>query len=202
MVRLVERPSLLRQLRRDFVHSKNLELVLKSLARRLNEEGIPFAVVGGLAVRHHGYARFTEDIDVLTTPEGLEQIHDRLVGRGYLPRARGLRKKLRETEHDVNIDVLVAGEHAGAAESPVVYPTPKPGEFARVEGYLIPKLPLLIAFKLASGTWGHRPQDFADVHALIRINGLTRGFARKLPPSLRPKFLELLAEARREKELE
>ncbi len=202
MVRAVHHPSLLSQLRRDFVHSKNLETVLKSISKRLAAEGIPFAIVGGLAVRHHGYVRFTEDIDLLTTPEGLELIHERLVGRGFVPRARGLRKKLRETEHDVNIDVIVAGEHAGAEESPVVYPVPKVGDFAKVEGTLVPKLPLLITFKLASGIWGHRTRDFGDVVELIRINRLTRALARKLPAALRPKFLELLDEAGKQKDIE
>jgi len=184
------------------VHSKNLELVLKALARRLDEEGIPFAIVDGLAVRHHGYVRFTENIDLLTTTEGLKLIHEKLVGRGFVRRARGLRKKLRETEHGVNIDVIVAGEPAGAGGSPVVYPDPRAAGFANVEGTRIPKLPLLVAFKLASGTWGHRAQDVADVQALIRIHRLPRVFARRLPAALRPKFLELRDEAGRQREME
>src|SRR5437762_14108517 len=35
---------------------------LKALARK---EGIPLAIVGGLAAIHHGYERFTKDIDVV-----------------------------------------------------------------------------------------------------------------------------------------
>ena len=35
---------------------------LRTLARK---EGIPLAIVGGLAAIHHGYERFTKDIDVV-----------------------------------------------------------------------------------------------------------------------------------------
>ncbi len=36
--------------------------VLKTLSRR---EGIPMAIIGGLAAIHHGYERFTKDIDIV-----------------------------------------------------------------------------------------------------------------------------------------
>ncbi len=35
---------------------------LQALSRK---EGIPLAIVGGLAAIHHGYERFTKDIDVV-----------------------------------------------------------------------------------------------------------------------------------------
>src|SRR5437868_14733432 len=35
---------------------------LKNLSRK---EGIPLAIVGGLAAIHHGYERFTKDIDIV-----------------------------------------------------------------------------------------------------------------------------------------
>ena len=179
------------------MHSDNLARSLDSLARRLREEGIPFAVVGALAMRHHGYARYTEDIDILTTPDGLDLIHRNLVGRGYVPKARGLRKRLRDTEFGIDIDILTAGEPAGASGSPVTYPVPTGRAFRRIRGIPIPVLPLLIAFKLASGMWGHRLRDLGDVQELIVFNRLTKSFARRLPAGVRPKFLELLGEAGR-----
>ena len=39
------------------------------LIRTLNEEGIRYLVVGGVAVNSHGVVRFTMDIDVATDPE-------------------------------------------------------------------------------------------------------------------------------------
>lgn len=183
------------------MHARDVATVLEDLTKRLNEEGIPFALIGALAMRHYGYVRHTEDIDLLTTPEGLDRIHERLVGRGLVPRAKGLRKKLRETEHHVEIDVITSGEHAGSGESPVVYPDPSGKGFKLFEGRRVPELSLLVGFKLASGLWGNRPQDLGDVFQLIKSNRLSRAFARKLPEELRPKFLELLENVRHEKDI-
>ena len=71
-----------------------------------------------------------------------------------------------------------------------------------VAGLRLPTLESLIEFKIASGVWGHRTQDLADVQRLIRANGLEEPFAERLPPPLRQKFLDLLRESRLERELE
>jgi hypothetical protein len=194
--------TLIEQLRRDHLHARDIGAVLDSLRLRLGQEGIPFAVIGALALRHYGYARHTEDIDILTTPEGLERIHATLIGRGFLPRGPGLRKSLRETAHDVNIDVVTSGEHAGSTESPVTYPHPDSAAFVDVAGLRLPRLEALVEFKVASGVWGHRPQDLADVQRLIRLNGLGEALADRLAPALRAKFLELVRESRLERDLE
>jgi hypothetical protein len=194
--------TLIDQLRRDQVHARDVAAVLESLRRRLADEGIPFALIGALALRHYGYVRHTEDIDILTTREGLDRIHATLIGRGLATRAPGLRKSLRETEHQVDIDVVTAGEHAGSPESPVEYPPPDSASFVDVGGLRLPTLEALVDFKIASGVWGHRVRDLADVQSLIHANGLTEAFAGRLAPPLRDKFLDLLHESRMERGLE
>src|SRR5436309_2225709 len=42
---------------------------LKALSHK---EGIPLAIVGGLAAIHHGYERFTKDIDVVVPSQNLD----------------------------------------------------------------------------------------------------------------------------------
>ena len=42
---------------------------LRTLSRK---EGIPLAIVGGLAAIHHGYERFTKDIDIVVESRNLE----------------------------------------------------------------------------------------------------------------------------------
>src|SRR5438105_1330156 len=58
---------------------------LRRITGKLNELGIAYAVVGGMALYRHGYRRFTEDVDILVTREGLKQIHHELDGRGFTP---------------------------------------------------------------------------------------------------------------------
>jgi hypothetical protein len=197
------RSALLDSLERDAVHVEDLRNALADLRQRCEREGIEFAVVGALAMRQHGYARFTEDIDIVTTPRGLALIHEKLVGRGLAPRGPGLRKKLRDSSRQVSIDVLVSGEHAGSPESPVVYPEPGADEFVQsADGIRYASLDALLAFKLASGIWGRRPRDLADVQELIKVNHLAEGDAARLPEALRPRFLELVAASRLERDIE
>src|SRR5438874_8149852 len=44
---------------------------LKSLSRK---ENIPLAIVGGLAAIHHGYERFTKDIDIVVRSQNLDTL--------------------------------------------------------------------------------------------------------------------------------
>src|SRR3954453_5445672 len=81
---------------------------LEKVTRRLRELNIPYAVVGGMAMFFHGYRRFTEDVDILVTPEELKKAHEQLEGLGYSPRFPGS-KHLRDTEFGVRVEFLVAG---------------------------------------------------------------------------------------------
>src|SRR5882724_8133800 len=62
-----------------------VQATLRKITTRLRELGIPYAVVGGMALFNHGFRRFTEDVDLLVTHDGLKTIHEKLEGLGYLP---------------------------------------------------------------------------------------------------------------------
>jgi hypothetical protein len=55
---------------------------LRGITRRLNELGIPYAVVEGMAMFAHGFRRFTEDVDLLVTRESMKRIIEQLGGLG------------------------------------------------------------------------------------------------------------------------
>lgn len=194
--------TIFEKLSRDMKHREDLGKALKRLREWCAAEHIPIALLGALASAEHGYVRHTEDIDLLTTKEGLDAIHAKLVGRGLVVRSAGLRKSFRDPELEVKIDVITAGEHAGSDESPVIYPDPASAAFMDKDGMRIPTLAALIEFKLASGHWGHRMRDFGDAQELIKANALDESFAGKLTAALRPRFLELLSESRQERKIE
>ena len=85
---------------------------LERIARRLDELSVPYALAGGMAMFYHGYRRFTEDVDLLVTREGLAKIHEHLEGRGYLPPFAGS-KHLRDTDTGVRVEFLVTGDYPG-----------------------------------------------------------------------------------------
>lgn len=175
---------------RFFVGKGDIHHALVRLTERLDSAGIPFAIVGALAMAEHGYRRMTEDIDILLSAEGLADFKAKFVGRGYVERFPGSRG-LRDTDTGVPIDIVVQGEYPGDGKpKPVAFPDP---QSLAPAGTMKP-LPLtnLIEIKLASGmTAPHRLRDLADVLELIRANGLAASFADKLDPYVRDKFAEL-----------
>src|SRR5665213_1511688 len=54
-----------------------VQSTLRRIAARLNDLGVPYAVVGGMALFQHGVRRFTEDVDILVTRDSLKLIHER-----------------------------------------------------------------------------------------------------------------------------
>ncbi len=141
------------------------------LTKCLNEMGVSYTLIGGYALIFHGVRRFTEDIDLLVSKEGLDRLHKGLIGRGYVQAAPGSRN-LRDVDTGVQIEFTVSETH---------------------EGVKVIDLKSLIELKLVSGmTAKSRLQDLADVQRLIERHHLTAGFAEHLNPYVRNKFIELL----------
>jgi hypothetical protein len=97
---------------RFFMGTGKVHRAMLQLTRRLDEERIPYAIAGAMALSAHGYERMTTDVDILLTREGLAKFKRAYLGRGYLEKFEGS-KRLRDTENDVPIDVLIAGDFPG-----------------------------------------------------------------------------------------
>jgi hypothetical protein len=177
--------------RRYFMGDADVQRAAKRIAASLVDMGIPYVICGGLAVTAHGHARVTQDVDVLLTPEGLRRFKERWLGKGWVERFPGS-KGLRDTEHNVRIDVLLTGEYPGDGKpKPVRFPDPATVAID-LGGSSMITLPKLIELKLASGmTAPDRPRDLDDVIQLVRANALPRDFGGLLDPWVREKFDEL-----------
>jgi hypothetical protein len=171
---------------------------LRRLAKDLDHHGIAYAVIGAVALNQHGYRRFTEDIDVLMTPNGLERFTAVLVGNGYRPKFEGATKTFRATAENVPIEIITAGEFPGDGRpKAIAFPNPA-DSFVVIDGIKTIKLEKLVELKLASGMTGlGRRKDLADVQELIRALSLESSFALKLDPSVRATYLELYEELAR-----
>lgn len=175
-----------------FMQQGNIYETLKKLARQLEQEGLEYALVGGMALVAHGYRRFTEDVDILMTPETLEKFKERFLGRGYVPAFQGARKAFRDTETGVRIEILTAGEYPGDGKpKPVAFPDPALARFTR-EGIWLITLEKLVELKLASGLSApHRLKDLSDVQDLIIRLNLPASFENELDPSVREEYKRL-----------
>ncbi len=177
---------------RYFMGEGTIQGTLARVSADLKQHGIDYVVIGAVALMAHGYPRFTEDIDLVLTKEGLEAFHRELIGLGYAPAFPGARKRLRSTRDGVPIEVILTGEYPGDGKpKPVTFPAPHDASI-EIDGVQVVTLEKLIELKLASGmTAPDRLKDLADVQELIKARGLVADFAEGLNPYVREKFLEL-----------
>jgi nucleotidyltransferase AbiEii toxin of type IV toxin-antitoxin system len=178
---------------RYFMGEGRLNNALVRLVADLREHDIDYVVIGAIALLAYGYPRFTEDIDLVVTREGLARFHEKLIGLGYAPAFKGARKRLRSTRDGTPVELITAGEFPGdGKEKPVRFPDPSES-FVEIDGVKFPSLEKLVELKLASGmTAPDRLKDLADVQELIKIRRLSNEFAEKLNPYVREKYLELV----------
>ncbi len=169
-----------------------LNTTLERIARTLENRGINYVVIGAVALNQHGYRRFTEDIDLLLTKEGLTRFHEELVGLGYRPAFEGSRKQFRAAEGNVRVEIVTTGEYPGdGLPKPVRFPDPADVAI-EIDGIKTITLERLVELKLASGMSApHRLKDLADVQELIKVKKLGPEFANTIDPSVRDKFMEL-----------
>ena len=62
---------------------------VEAIVGAMNEAGVRYLIVGGMAVVAHGYVRFTADLDLILDlrDDNLRRAVDALGGQGYRPRA-------------------------------------------------------------------------------------------------------------------
>jgi hypothetical protein len=163
---------------------------LRNLTQTLNELGVDYAVAGSMAMFLHGFRRFTEDVDVLVTPEGLIKIHEALEGRGYVkPFAKS--KNLRDTRTGVRIDFLISGQYPGDGKpGPIAFPVPADVSVEQ-QGIRVLSLDKWVELKLVSGKLPARRRDWGDIQDAIRSLRLSRDFGNQLHAALRDTYFQL-----------
>ncbi len=167
------------------------QAALYRLTAILEAEGLPYVVIGGLALNEYGHRRATVDVDLVMREDDLQEFKRRHLGRGYAERVPGT-GKLVDTELGVNVDVLSTGRFPGDDQpKPIAFPDPATTALRGERVALLP-LPRFLELKLASGmTAAHRGKDLVDVQELIRSAGLAADLALELDPWVREKYLEL-----------
>jgi hypothetical protein len=170
---------------------------LEALSRK---EGIPLAIVGGVAAIHYGYERFTKDIDVVVQSRNLDVLarvapHYDIKVIWHDP--AGWHKLQCE---GVPIDVVPEGRKP-RKDAPATIPGPEQlgvregGGYARIGGWVETKL------------GSYRVQDRADVVQVIKVATPAtvrriRKYLGKVHETYLRRFDDLLTAAKEEKEQE
>jgi len=165
-----------------------------AIARALTEADVPFLVVGGIAVIHHGYGRATQDVDLVIPLESatIRRAFEALARIGYQPsvpitadqfadpvlreewkREKGMKVlKFWSDEHrDTPVDVFVDEPFDFSRE----YASADVRESVPDVNVRIIALPTLLAMKRAAG----RSQDLADIDELNLLHGKPSSYDRE-----------------------
>jgi hypothetical protein len=154
MDRTVETLGRLRRFARMVEELPAVDEVLQPLRAWLAATSARYRIVGGVAVVHHGYARTTQDVDVLVASDAWAALEREATRFGFT--SSGARRFVHDT--GVRVDVLVEGEPLPRGDA--VYPSPdeldQDGDVVGLVG--------LVRLKLTA----RRHQDLADVVALLK----------------------------------
>ncbi|MBI3462421.1 MAG: hypothetical protein HY000_05085 [Planctomycetes bacterium] len=176
--------------------------VLRDVERILQSLRVSGAVVGGLAVIHHGYHRFTRDVDIVLPAEAVREFL-RLAPLCGFRVARRDRYGWHALVHkETGMDLHLVPEHAKPRRgAPTRIPGPHDLGVSGI-GLGFPTLERLVELKLASG----RLRDQADVVELLKEHWGERTGIRKhlskVHPELAKQFDLLVTQAQREREQE
>jgi len=175
-----------------FIEQGKIFQTLQRLCRCLQENGIDYAIVGGIALFYHGYKRSTQDIDILLSKYGLVEFQTKIIGCGFSPMFPGVQKAFRDTQTDIGVNFLIAGEFPGdGLPKRICFPEPSLASI-EVDKLRIIDLKNLIELKLTSGLCRpDRLKDLADVQELIRVLKLPESYREQLDNSVCSEFHRL-----------
>jgi len=139
----------------------------------LDREGIPFAVVGALALHTYGYSRSTNDVDVLVGRDAQERLIPFLEDRGFetLYRSDGYSNHLHADPVLGRLDVIyvdddtrrkIFSEARVASLAGMSVVVPKPEHLAAMKVHAMKNDP------------GRALQDMADIQFLMRLKDVDR----------------------------
>ena len=137
-----------------------IDVALPAVRALLRDAGVPFKIVGGLAVIHHGYERYTRDVDVLVAPDAMSTVESFLDAHGF---SKISDRRIQHNGTGVFVDMLPEGAQLrGPRHAP---PLPSPNDVAASDtDPEVVALPVLLEFKLDAG----RRLDLTDVVQLLK----------------------------------
>ncbi len=167
---------------------------LRKTVRILEKSGVPYAIVGGHAVRAWvaqvdiAAVRTTRDVDILVRPEDLPALTTAMTGAGFFHRnTAGLDMFVEEEDASARdaVHVLLAGQKVSAgdlAPVPDIEPNESVNEFRTVT------LENLVQMKLVS----YRRKDQVHLQDMISLRLIDDTWPARYPAELGRRLQELL----------
>jgi hypothetical protein len=150
-----------------------LAAVVGEVREFLDREGIPFAIVGALALHTYGYSRATNDVDLLIGSDAQSRLIAFLERRGFetLHRSDGYSNHLHGDPTLGRLDVVYVDADTHAK----IFAEARPASLAGIS-VAVPKPEHLAAMKIHAmkNDPSRAFQEMADIQFLMRLPGVDR----------------------------
>jgi hypothetical protein len=155
-----------------------LAVALGEVRGFLDREGIPFAIVGALALHTYGYSRATNDVDLLVGNETQDRLIDFLEKRGFetLHRSSGYSNHVHADPALGRVDVVYVDEDTRGK----IFAEARLASLAGMS-VRVPKPEHLAAMKIHAmkNDPSRAFQEMADIQFLMRLPGVDRDQIRE-----------------------
>ncbi len=169
---------------------------LQRTVATLEAAGVPYAVIGGHAVRawvaqvDEAAVRNTRDVDILVRPSDYPALRDAMVAAGFHERETAGLAMFTETPDGSARDavhVVLTGEMVRPGEHD---PNPDIEPIVRAAGFQTVPLEVLVRMKLNS----YRRKDQVHIQDMISLGMVDGSWLDRLPPALAERLAALLAD--------
>ena len=169
---------------------------LQRTVATLEAAGVPYAVIGGHAVRawvaqvDEAAVRNTRDVDILVRPSDYPALRDAMVAAGFHERETAGLAMFTETPDGSARDavhVVLTGEMVRPGEHD---PNPDVEPIVRAAGFQTVPLEVLVRMKLNS----YRRKDQVHIQDMISLGMVDGSWLDRLPPALAERLAALLAD--------
>ncbi|MFN2590583.1 MAG: nucleotidyltransferase [Actinomycetota bacterium] len=150
--------------KRDSVDEDVLLDVLGEAVEAIEDAGIPYAFIGGLASILLGPPSSTNDIDFFVRPQDAERVVEVLEGRGFATKVHDPSWLMKATKNDVLVDIIFRSEGDIFLDEEMISRTTV-GEFKRQRLRIVSPEDLMVTKALAHGRDTHYWYDALDLLA-------------------------------------
>lgn len=176
----------------DFILAvEKVKKTLYKITKLLNEDGIPYAVIGGNAVAawvaavDESAVRATKDIDLLVNARDMDRITDLFQENGFIRedlRSLIVFVDVKERNRRKGIHIVVAGEKVLPS---YLHPAPDLTSVTKsAEGFIILDFFSLVKMKLTS----FRDKDRVHIGDMLSVGLITTEIKKRLPGDLRERL--------------
>lgn len=153
-------------------YASSLNNTLRAITKLLGSYEVSFVFIRGVARNQYSSIRMTEDIDILVDSKDRKKLSE--IPIGFMRDKTGNQRVFYFHSPPAIVETVFSGEKAGSSKG-IPYLSPVK-VVEKIEGLPFVSLYHLVRYKISSGMYASRYNDYGDVQDLIVSNSLPKEY--------------------------